>query len=203
MVQLHSTGQLPYKSRWGAESAWRFCDAETTLSFSWRDSLGECNKLESPTLRKVTSDWLHSQGSASLGTLGSTSGLYISSSSIGRLRPGLYGHWRDIASSRVCGWSSMGAGKGRSWLSLWSTWRGIKCLYTVYVYMCICLSKWEHLLTISMVGLTRILLPVHSSPIRSRQSATAGSQCSTLGSKKRRQASTEHFSSNSECSMSL
>lgn len=89
MVQLHSTGQLPYKSRRGAESAWRFCDVETTLSFSWRESLGECDKLGSPTLRKVTWDWLHSQGSSSLGTLGSTSGLYISSSSVGRLRPGL------------------------------------------------------------------------------------------------------------------
>ncbi len=141
VLQLHSTGQLPYKSSRAAESDSKLCDAETILSFSWRHSLRECDKLGSPTLKKVTSDWLYSQGSARLGTLwgcGSSSGLYISSSSIGKLRRGLwplYGCWRGTVSSRVCGWSSGGVGRGRSWLSLWSTWRGIKVDISLCVYI--------------------------------------------------------------------
>lgn len=118
-AQLHSTGQLLYKSSAGANSVWRHCTAASSLlPFRTDPLVGHKPFSFLPT--KMTSDWLHSRGSDSSRSLG----FMISSSSSGRLECSPWsgrGMDGDVMSFKVRGCSSKSQGKGRSALSFSKT----------------------------------------------------------------------------------
>lgn len=120
-AQLHSTGQLLYKSSAGTQSVWRDCTAAATLLL-FKTELLVRHLPQSFVPKKVTSDWLHSRGSDSSGSLG----FIISSFSSGRLELSLWsarGMQGVIMSSRVRGCSSEAEGKRRSLPSFSSTYQ--------------------------------------------------------------------------------
>lgn len=119
-AQLHSTGQLLYRSSAEPQSIWRHCTAESSV-LPFMAELLIWHVPRSFVPRKMTSDWLHSRGSDCSGSIG----FIISSSSSGRLQLGLRSarglEGGDVSSTRVRGCSSEVKFKMRSPLSFSNT----------------------------------------------------------------------------------